>query len=130
MTTIPKRLAIISLIILSIVLIATITLFFMADSVIIQRLLNDYTHSPETSASALKDLLRPLMFLNFIPWLLNILGILYLKRYVMASAVMFIVGGLMMLYTLIIPALLVTAGTMLIIHIRHYNTHEKYKTRY
>ncbi len=129
---IPKRLAVVSLIILTLLIMSVITLYFGASGSIVQNFLADHVDQetlPEAT-TALKEALLPLIVIVLFPWMLNLLGILYLKRSITVSAIMFIVAGLLMLFTLVIPVLLITAGTMLIIRHRHYINYEKYKTHY
>ncbi|TDM12835.1 hypothetical protein [Macrococcus lamae] len=129
---IPKRLAVISLIILTIIILLITLLYFSASSDFVQDFLAGQAGDsalPE-STKALKEALLPLIVMILFPWALNLLGILYLNRYIIVSAVMFIVAGLLLLFTVVIPVLLITAGTMLIIRHRHYINHEKYKSYY
>ncbi|KAA1039671.1 hypothetical protein ERX35_006245 [Macrococcus equipercicus] len=127
---IPKRLAVAALVIMTVLVLSIIVLYFSATSAVIQNFLAHQGGSVTASTASLKGVLLPLIVMMLFPWALNLLGILYLKRYPVVSAVMFIVAGLMLLFTLIFPVLLITAGTMLVIRHRHYIQHEKYKTHY
>ena len=126
----PRLLSTFAFIILSLVLLTVIALYFMIDFTFVKHLLAGQTDNLEATTQALKDVLLPFSVIIAIPWLLNLLGILYMKRYILASAIMLILSGLMMLYTVILPILLVTAGTMLITRHRYYNRNEKYQTPY
>ncbi|GGB08030.1 hypothetical protein ERX37_06500 [Macrococcus hajekii] len=126
----PRLLSIIAFIIMSLVLLTAMALYFMINLTFFQDFLITQTDNLAVTTQALKDVLLPFSIIIAVPWFLNLLGILYLKRHILASAIMLIVSGLMMLYTIILPLLLVTAGTMLIIRYRHYTKNEKYQTPY
>ncbi|TDL98474.1 DUF4064 domain-containing protein [Macrococcus brunensis] len=126
----PRTLAVVGVIIQTLIFICVIAIYLLADQAIIQDFLSARTDDVTEATTALKEVLLPFGVIIFIPLLLNLLGILYMKRYIIASAVMLILSGLMMLYTVILPILLVTAGTMLITRYRYYNRNEKYQTPY
>ncbi|TDM14133.1 DUF4064 domain-containing protein [Macrococcus bovicus] len=126
----PRTLALIGIMIQTLIFLCTIAIYLLADQSVVQEFLSARTDHVTEATTALKEVLLPFSIILFIPLLLNLLGILYMKRYILASAIMLILSGLMMLYTVILPILLVTAGTMLITRHRYYNRNEKYQTPY
>lgn len=126
----PRTLAFIGIMIQTLIFLCTIAIYLLADQSVVQEFLSARTDHVIEATTALKEVLLPFSIILFIPLLLNLLGILYMKRYILASAIMLILSGLMMLYTVILPILLVTAGTMLITRHRYYNRNEKYQTPY
>ena len=126
----PRTLALIGIMIQTLLFLCTIAIYLLADQSVVQEFLSARTDHVTEATTALKEVLLPFSIILFIPLLLNLLGILYMKRYILASAIMLILSGLMMLYTVILPILLVTAGTMLITRHRYYNRNEKYQTPY
>lgn len=126
----PRTLALIGFIIQTLIFLCTLAIYLLADQAVVQEFLSARTTHSAEATTALKEVLLPFSVILFIPLLLNLLGILYMKRYILASAIMLILSGLMMLYTVILPILLVTAGTMLITRHRYYNRNEKYQTPY
>ncbi len=126
----PRTLALIGIMIQTLIFLCTIAIYLLADQAVVQEFLSARTDHVTEATTALKEVLLPFSIILFIPLLLNLLGILYMKRYILASAIMLILSGLMMLYTVILPILLVTAGTMLITRHRYYNRNEKYQTPY
>ncbi|WJP97993.1 DUF4064 domain-containing protein [Macrococcus bovicus] len=126
----PRTLALIGITIQTLLFLCTIAIYLLADQSVVQEFLSARTDHVTEATTALKEVLLPFSIILFIPLLLNLLGILYMKRYILASAIMLILSGLMMLYTVILPILLVTAGTMLITRHRYYNRNEKYQTPY
>lgn len=130
LTRLPKILAILAWIVLSLLLFSVTAAYLVAEQPIVQDFLRNKSTDVIAATIAFKEVLLPFGVIILIPWLLNLLGILYMKRYVMASAVMLILSGLMMLYTIILPILLITAGTILITRHRYFIKHEKYQTPY
>ena len=126
----PRTLAIAGVTIQTLIFICIIAIYSLADQTIIQDFLGARTDHVTEATTALKEVLLPFGVIIFIPLLLNLLGLLYMMRYLIAGAVMLILSGLMMLYTVILPILLVTAGTMLITRYRYYNRNEKYQAPY
>ena len=133
----PKRLAQISLGFISILLVSTILLYFNSHNPTLLNALQERIQaeggkltSTNQVAKDFQAMLLPGIFIIFVPWLVNLLSILYIHKYTIASGFMMAIAGLMMLYTIIPPILLIFGASIIFTKHRHYLKHEKYKVEY
>lgn len=133
----PKRLAQISLGFISILLISTILLYFNSHNPTLLNALQERIQaeggkltSTNQVAKDFQAMLLPAMFIIFVPWLVNLLSILYIHKYPIASGFMMAIAGLMMLYSIIPPILLIFGASIIFTKHRHYLKYEKYKVEY
>ncbi|RXK18658.1 hypothetical protein [Macrococcus sp. DPC7161] len=133
----PKRLAQISLGFISILLVSTILLYFNSHNPTLLNALQERIQaeggkltSTNQVAKDFQAMLLPGIFIIFVPWLVNLLSILYIHKYTIASGFMMAIAGLMMLYTIIPPILLIFGASIIFTKHRYYLKHEKYKVEY
>ncbi|MDQ0232023.1 DUF4064 domain-containing protein [Metabacillus malikii] len=141
---VPKILSIISSVLLLLGLLLGLVVFSQADSPEVKDLISEfYSTDPTIQAnleaedltfeefqtgfiSTMKGFISISLIATGIALLLNVIGVFIMKKAPRAAAVMFIIIGVLSILTVVIPALLITAGIMIFVkrskHLNNENT--------